>query len=67
MKQLVRALEGLMTPPSRTVFKAPTFNGEGGVKLFLEQFKDVVDADEWTDREALLHLKSRLQRPTQVY
>jgi hypothetical protein len=40
--------------------KAPSYNGEGDVELFVGQFEDVCQANGWSDRQALLHLRSHL-------
>lgn len=48
--QLDRVLKRLI-PSTKSTFKAVTFNGDGKVELFLEQFGDVGKANNWTDRE----------------
>lgn len=40
-EQLIRALERLTTRTARSVFKPPSFNGEGEVELFVERFDEV--------------------------
>ena len=52
MDRLAEVLErALLTPrqpePRREVFKAPEFDGLGDVDLFIRQFSDVIDANEW--------------------
>ena len=42
MEVLAQALAGLNRPER---FKTPSFNGEGDVELFLEQFQDVAIAN----------------------
>ena len=53
---LTQALQ-LARQPS---FKPPSFSGEGDVGLFLKQFRDVADANRWTELERTLHLRSQL-------
>ena len=45
---------------SRTEIRPPNFNGEGALKLFLKQFDDVADANQWMLVQRTLHLRSRL-------
>lgn len=61
---LMQAIGKLAHKPS---FRAPTFNGEGEVELFLEQFADVAEANEWSERHTLLHLRSCLEGSAKQY
>ena len=45
----------------REAFRAPTFNGDGDIELFLGQFEDVASANHWGEQAALLHLRSHLE------
>ena len=56
---LVEALKGI-SGPSRSNFKAPQYQGEGDVDLFITQFRDVALANEWSSQESTLHLRSAL-------
>ena len=58
--ELVRALSNMNT---KDQFKAPVFNGEGNVELFITQFQAVQRANGWTDGQALLHICSCLEGP----
>ena len=44
----------------RTEIRPPSFNGEGDLSLFLKQFDDVADANQWTLVQRTLHLRSQL-------
>ena len=59
MGDLVEALKGI-AGQNRRCFKAPQFEGQGDVDLFISQFKDVAEANGWTDQESVLHLRSSL-------
>lgn len=56
----------MLAPTVRSSFKVLTFNGEGEVKLFLEQLEDVTATNESTDKDDLVHLKSSIQGPAQT-
>ena len=43
----------------RTEIRPPSFNGEGDLSLFLKQFDDVADANQWTLVQRTLHLRSQ--------
>lgn len=60
MDQLARVLARMNT---RDSFKPPTFRGEGDVELFISQFNDVAEANEWTARQTVLHLRTQLEGP----
>ena len=66
--QLVHELRGLRTNQPverREQFKAPQFNGEGDVELFIRHFTQVAEANEWTPVAALLHLRESLKDAAQ--
>ena len=42
-------------------FKPPKFNGVGNVETFIQQFLDVVEANEWTPAAAILHIRGCLE------
>lgn len=64
-EQLVRVLERL-TPVTVPSFRTPTFNGEGEAELFIEQLRDVTDANRWSERDKLLHLRGCLEGTARV-
>ena len=45
----------------RDTFRAPTYNGEGDIELFLAQFDDVAVANHWGGQATLLHLRAHLE------
>lgn len=45
----------------RESFKLPEYNGEGDIDTFLVQLEDVQEANNWTNKEALLHLRLSLK------
>jgi len=55
---LHRAIERMAI--SQKPFKAPTFDGTGDVELYITQFADVVQANAWSERHAVLHLRAHL-------
>ena len=52
-------------PPAREVFKAPEYSGKGDVELYIRQFSDVAEANQWTAGATLLHLRSKLKEGAQ--
>ena len=61
-EQLGRTLNDLANiRGARSEFKPPRYDGGSNVELFIQQFDDVVEQNEWTDQAALLHLRSCLQ------
>jgi hypothetical protein len=62
MDRLTEVLEQLATPrpPPRKDFKAPHFAGTGNVEVFIRQFSDVADANQWSNAATLLHLRESL-------
>ena len=57
---LAQLLGGLR---ARETFKPPRFDGVGDVELFLEQFSDVAEANQWTPAQSTLHMRSQLDGP----
>ena len=55
----------LSTMRRKDAFKAPKYDGTGDVELFLQQFTDVAEANEWTARDATLHLRAHLEGTAQ--
>jgi hypothetical protein len=53
-------LQALATLGTRESVKPPSYIGEGDVDLFLQQFNDVRQANRWSDRQALLHIRAHL-------
>ena len=51
---------------ARTEVRPPSFNGEGDLTLFLKQFDDVADANQWTLVQRTLHLRSQLSGDAQA-
>ena len=45
----------------RDTFRAPTYNGEGDIELFITQFDDVAVANHWGGQATLLHLRAHLE------
>ena len=73
--RLTDILERLAVPqePAIPHFKAPRYNGTGDVEMFIQQFRDVIGANQWPDDAALLHLRQALEgdakdcgRPTEL-
>lgn len=58
METLVAALS--QRRENRKEFKAPSFNGEQDVEVFLKQFEDVAAANRWNEAETSLHLRLSL-------
>lgn len=73
MEQLIQALRSLGTPsPTTTTIpaspcRAPTFDCESNVEIFIQQFKDVDEGNCWKEKRALLQLIGSLQGSTQIY
>jgi len=44
-------------------FKPPKYDGATDVELFITQFKDVAEANSWTEKETTLHLRASLEGP----
>lgn len=62
-----RVLEQLTSPSTRLIFKAPSFNGEVDVELFVKRTDEVTGVNGRTEKEALLHRCGALERPAQTY
>ena len=43
-------------------FDVPTYMGKGDVELFIRQFMDAVEANEWPRGAGLLHLQKALEK-----
>ena len=48
------------TPATPNTFRLPKYNGTGDVELFIQQFNEVAQANEWNNAAALLFLKEAL-------
>ena len=57
--ELVQALQATQLR-SRTTVKIPTYDGESDIDLYIRQFHDVCEANQWTERESPLHLRLAL-------
>ena len=60
MDRLVNRLESLQTG-KKTEFKPPVYEGQTDIELFITQFQDVAEANDWSATEALLHLRNCLR------
>ena len=62
--RLTDILERLAMPqrPATPCFKPPHYDGTGDVETFIQQFRDVIGANQWPDDAALLHLRQALER-----
>lgn len=61
---LTKVLERMWHAPAaqhRVLFEAPKYEGKGDVELFVRQFSDVAQANEWPRAAALLHLRRALK------
>ena len=62
LDRLMEALERLALPQAPTpCFKAPRYDGTGDVETFIQQFRDVVGANQWPQGAVLLHLRQALE------
>ena len=59
METLTEALRAVGLNQRRE-FKPPSYEGEGDVMLFVRHFHDVAEANNWTQLERTLHLRSSL-------
>ena len=61
--RLTDILERLAMPqgPATPHFKPPRYDGTGDVETFIQQFRDVIGANQWPDTAALLHLRQALE------
>lgn len=64
LHRLTNVLEEMRTEgrrPGPPQFKAPEFDGSGDVEYFIQQFEDVVMANEWRPLASILHLREVLK------
>ena len=55
----------LFSAGNRPGIRQPSFSGEGDLTLFLKQFEDVAEANEWTAKQRTLHIRSQLTNDAQ--
>ena len=61
--RLAEILEGaIQMQAPRDRFKAPRYDGKGDVELFLTQFHDVANANQWNAETAVLNLRLSLEK-----
>ena len=56
---ITRAMK-LSNTGNRPKIRSPSFSGEGDLKLFINQFEDVAEANGWTPKQRTLHIRSQL-------
>lgn len=56
-----KLVQALMATRPRDQFKPPKYDGSGDVELFIEQFQSVMQANDWGEAAARLHLQSVLE------
>jgi hypothetical protein len=62
MERLTEALERMAVPRAPApAFKPPRFSGTGNVEIFISQFMDVAEANDWNRAATLLHLRGALK------
>lgn len=61
MEELLRRLANSSTEKNK--FKAPKFGGDSDAELFISNFQDVADANNWSPRDTTLHLRACLEGP----
>ena len=69
LDRLADVLEGIhlnQRNQPRNQFKPPQFGGEGDVELFIRQFQEVAEANQWTRMATLLHLRESLTDKAQT-
>ena len=69
LDRLADVLEGIhlnQRNQPRNQFKPPQFGGEGDVELFIRQFQEVAEANQWTRMATLLHLRECLTDKAQT-
>ena len=59
--ELRRRPDPAPAPVVPAVFKPPKFTGIGNVEVFIQQFNDVAEANQWIPAAALLHLRGALE------
>lgn len=60
LTELLTTVLGRTTQRDR--FSAPKYDGTGDVELFITQFDDVAEANRWSERDCLLHLRLSLEK-----
>lgn len=60
---LAEAIAALRLQPVAREFRPPTFKGEGDVELFISQFQDICEANDWDQQTTLIQLRSSLEGP----
>ena len=50
-----------MTNRPKAQIKPPQYSGEADVELFISQFSDIADINEWSEKETTLHLRTCLE------
>ena len=48
-------------PAQPANFKPPKFSGVGNIETFIQQFMDVMEANQWTQAAAVLHIRGCLE------
>ena len=69
LDRLADILEGFQLEQrqqARHHFKPPTYRGDGDVKLFIRQFQEVAEANNWNGIATLLHLRESLEDKAQA-
>jgi hypothetical protein len=63
MTRLVELLEGAMNVQApRDRFKPPRFDGKSDVEIFIAQFNDIAQANQWDQNAALINLRLSLEK-----
>ena len=58
---MLRQLVEQMRPTPKHEYKAPKYSGVGNVEVYIRQFQDVANANEWGEEATLLHLRGALE------
>ena len=69
LDRLADILEGFQMEQRHQVrqhFKPPTYRGDGDVELFIRQFQEVAEANNWNQIATLLHLRESLEDKAQT-
>lgn len=63
MEDLIAALTAATrnNQDRRDRYKAPSYNGVGDVELFITQFQEIANTNNWTNQETLIHLRGKLK------
>ena len=64
MEELLERLLHMQTRHAEPKFKPPTYRGDIDVELFIHQFCEVMTANQWSGRDATLHLRACLEGST---